>query len=164
MAVTTGAPHRDRGAVTADPLEYLRAAHTQAEREAEAATKGPWEAEGDDPTDDTVYSVCEDPDLVGQQVAFTRGAQSYANMVHIARHDPAAVLRRIEAERKQLELHATVENHGRFSERGCGPDCDGDHYMPPVCRSCRNYAGDPIDAPCPTIEILAEGWGWTPTT
>lgn len=82
---------------------------------------------------------------------------------HIVRHDPATVLRRIDADRKQLELHAAVPDHGRFSERGCDATCDGVHDEPPVCRSCRDYAGGPVDAPCRTVEILATGWGWSPT-
>lgn len=151
--------------MTDGPLAFLRATLNVAQAQVEAATKGPWEAEGDDPTDDTVYSVCEDPDLVGQQVAFTRGAQSYANMVHVAANDPCAVLRRIAADRAQLELHAAVPDHGRFSERGCTDSgCDGDHPEPPVCRSCRNHAGDSTEAPCRTVEILAEGWGWSGRT
>lgn len=151
--------------MTADPLAYLHATHAAVQVEAEAATKGPWEIEGDDHTANTVFSVCEDPNLVGQRVASSWGPQTYDNMVHIARHDPGAVLRRIAADRKLIELHAAVPDHGRFSERGCDDTgCDGDHSDPPVCRSCRNYAGDPLEAPCATVEILAEGWGWTKET
>jgi len=122
--------------VTTSPLAFLHATLDAAQAEAEAATKGPWEAEGDDPTDDTVYSVCEDPDLVGHQVAFTRGPESYANMVHIASHDPAATLRRIAADRKLIEVCEEVLA------------VDGWEYD---------------DAPKlaeHVISNLAEGWGW----
>lgn len=123
--------------VTTTPLDFLRATLDAAQAEAESATRGPWEAEGDDSTDDTVYSVCEDPDLVGQQVAFTRGPQSYANMVHIAANSPAAVLRRIAADRK---LIAECEKILAV---------DGWEYD---------------DAPtlaALVIKGIAEGWGWT---
>lgn len=136
--------------VTTDPLVFLRAALDAAQAEAEAATKGPWETEGDDPTDDTVYSVCENPDLVGQQVAFTRGPQSYDNMVHIARHDPAAVLRRIAADRKILAMHPMTDDvrDVRITRFGCQTCHRWDDRA-----EGRGY--------CDTIIALAEGWGWT---
>ncbi|MGW1616350.1 DUF6221 family protein [Streptomyces sp. NPDC002285] len=75
----------------------------------------------------------------------------------IAEHDPARVLREIDAKRELLTLHAAVADHGRFSDHGeCEKyGCDGDHRRPPVCRSCRTYAGDPEEAPCSTLRILA---------
>ncbi|MBM9509972.1 DUF6221 family protein [Actinacidiphila acididurans] len=143
--------------MTTDPLAFLRAAHTTAEARAEAAAARAWSGEWE-----YDHMVREIRDLSNGNELAQIHLPEIGHFVEA--NDPAAVLRHIEAERKQIELHATVENHGRFSERGCDADCDGDHYMPPVCRSCRNYAGDPIEAPCPTVEILAEGWGWTSDT
>lgn len=80
---------------------------------------------------------------------------------HIALNDPASVLRRCAADRKILELHQGVADHGRFSEPECPADCDGQHDGPPVCMACRDYAGDPLASPCFTVRFLAEGYGWT---
>ncbi|WP_042174609.1 hypothetical protein [Streptomyces sp. NBRC 110035] len=74
---------------------------------------------------------------------------------------PAAVRRRCAADRKLLELHKAVPDHGRYSEAQCPADCDGEHSAPPVCASCRTYAGDPVAFPCPTVRVVAEGYGWT---
>ncbi|NUP47530.1 MAG: hypothetical protein HOW97_09485 [Catenulispora sp.] len=144
--------------MTADPLAYLHAAHAEAQTEAEAARNEAGDADW--------YAGDEALHARNSGQTIVNGPWGHLDErlgVYLARHDPAAVLRRITAERKQLELHATVPNHGRFSDHNACPAlCDGEHDDPPVCRSCRNYAGDPIDAPCPTVEILAEGWGWTP--
>lgn len=80
---------------------------------------------------------------------------------HIALNDPASVLRRCAADRKLIALHAVVPDHGRFTEGECPPDCDGEHTVPPVCFSCRTYAGDPVQSPCATLRVVAEGYGWT---
>lgn len=80
----------------------------------------------------------------------------------IGTNDSESVLRRCTADRKLLELHQGVPDHGRFSEPECPDDCDGQHDGPPVCMACRSYAGDPLEAPCATVLILAEGYGvWT---
>lgn len=156
--------------MTSDPLVFLRATLDAVQAEAEAATAGPWFAheyidyacdfEATIGTGNGQY-VDDKTDVVGHGYE-GGGVAKVADAQHIARHHPAAVLRRIAADRKQLELHAAVPDHGRFSERTCAETgCDGEHDEPPVCRSCRTYAGDPVEAPCDTVEILAESWGWT---
>jgi hypothetical protein len=87
--------------------------------------------------------------------------QAEAAAEHFALYGPESVLRRCAADRKLLELHEPVPNHGRFSEPECPDDCDGQHNGPPVCMACRDYAGDPLNAPCLTVRLLAEGYGWT---
>ncbi|MGW9031491.1 DUF6221 family protein [Streptomyces sp. NPDC055722] len=127
-------------------LVWLRAAMDAAQRDAEAATPGPWEPEGDDPTDDMVHTVHDGKhgDLVGKTVAHVRGGNATAaNMRHIARHDPAAVLRRITADRKLLDLHQNV--NGKCWE--CGQGYELTDWGP--------------DFPCTTVRLLAEGYGWT---
>lgn len=84
-----------------------------------------------------------------------------AHADHVALNDPQSVLRRCAADRKLVALHAVVPDHGRFTEGECPPDCDGEHTTPPVCFSCRTYAGDPVQAPCATLRVVAEGYGWT---
>lgn len=159
--------------MTADPLVFLRATLDAAEEAANKAAAlcgchppaSSW-AFGDESTDGRIL-VVSDPHPGTRRRLHRRWNGTYGDMFaasHIALHDPDAVLRRITADRKQLELHAAVPNHGRFSERSCDEwaDCGCDPSEPPVCRSCRNHAGDPVEAPCATVENLAEGWGWTP--
>jgi hypothetical protein len=141
--------------VTADPLVFLHATLDAAQNRAEAGAERAWS-----PHWEYDYMVHEIRDL--------NNGNTLANLyfpeigAHVEANDPAAVLRLVAGHRKQLSLHAAVPDHGRFSERTCAENgCDGEHNSPPVCRSCRNYAGDPIEAPCDTVEILAEGWGWT---
>ncbi len=75
---------------------------------------------------------------------------------HIVRHDPAAVLRRIVADRKTLAEHP-VHVYEAFGPR---------------CKTCRGgmvqMSSGPIEAgqpfPCASIRNLAEGWGWTEET
>lgn len=71
-------------------------------------------------------------------------------------NNPAAVLRRIAADRKQLAEHP-VHVYEAFGPR---------------CKTCRGgmvqmHSG-PIEAgqpyPCTTVRLLAEGWGWTEET
>ncbi|WP_330328215.1 DUF6221 family protein [Streptomyces pseudovenezuelae] len=73
----------------------------------------------------------------------------------------AQALRDIDSKRKLLEIHQAVHNHGRYSGPQCPPECDGQHDdQSLVCASCRDYAGDPVEAPCPTVLVTAEGYGW----
>lgn len=150
--------------MTDDPLAYLHATLDAAEAEAETARDfdyaqcGVWEARGPYPAAGGEADGVSRPRgnlraEISRDDIFLEAELPWDLIPHMARHNPAAVLRRIAADRKQLELHAAVPNHGRFSERGCETSgCDGDHSEPPVCRSCRNYAGDPIEAPCPTAK------------
>jgi Family of unknown function (DUF6221) len=110
-----------------DPLlVFIAARHAEDEAAATAATPGPWEFEGDDPTDDEVFTVHdgEHGDLVGESVAFTRGGgRQVANGAHIARNDPARALRRVEAGR------ALVAAYER-SVRAVGPGLSQDLRRP----------------------------------
>ena len=88
----------------ADLIAFLKARLGEDEAAAKTATAGPWEFEGDDPTDDEIYSVHDGiVDLVGVTVAFTRD-RNVANGQHIARHDPARALREVAAGRYILDL------------------------------------------------------------
>lgn len=126
-----------------DPVVWLRATLDAAERDAEAATPGPWHVTeyGADVGDDFEAGIGTAPgelDVVGHGYE-GGGVERLTDARHIVRHDPAAVLRRIDRDRKQLAEHATVPDHGRFSDRDTCEvvGCDGDHWKPPVCRSCR---------------------------
>ncbi|MFD9443450.1 DUF6221 family protein [Streptomyces sp. NPDC060001] len=85
-------------------------------------------------------------------------------VAHIALNDPESVLRRCAADRKLLGLHQPVPDHGRYSGPECPAECAGEHDEHDgvlVCVSCRDYAGDCLEAPCSTVVVIAEGYGWT---
>jgi hypothetical protein len=86
---------------------------------AKAATPGPWEFEGDDPTDDEVFDV---PHC--RPVAFTRGdARQVANGQHIARHDPLTEAARAEsvlAVVREYEAAALIFDANRERPGGAG--------------------------------------------
>lgn len=140
--------------MTADPLVFLHATLDAAQKRAEVAAERAWSPHWE--YDDMAREV---RDLNNGNTLATIYSDEIGN--HVEATNPAAVLRRIAADRKLIELHAVVPDHGRLSERGCNASCDGTHDDWLVCRSCRNYAGDPVEAPCATVEILAESWGWT---
>lgn len=156
-------------------LSWLRDAMGAAQRDAEAATPGPWAPKTEDPGDDEVYTLHdgEHGDLVGDVVAHVRGqeyrgksGQTLANMHLIANHaDPDAVLRRIATDRKLLD-DLLAERHDDSEEDvwyACATltDDDGD----PVCPD-ETRAPGPCDCGrdarvARRVRLLAEAWGWT---
>jgi hypothetical protein len=125
--------------------EALDAAQADAEA-ATAATGGPhWHG-----SDSGLYSN----DASNHPGPFLADAYGYTDprvVAHVTRHDPAAVLRRIAADRKILAEHA--ENP----------------YDLGYCRTCTVHEDGwavpvPAELPCATIRNLAEGWGWTEET
>lgn len=140
-------------------VAHLTAALDRAETMARGATPGPWEAEGDDPTDDEVYTAHdgEHGDLYGQMVAFTRGPGSHANMLHIAAFNPAVVLRMVTADRQLLAQHQPI--------RGAGYSPDGSGYIGmTACTTCGTHDEYGIPWPCPTVLNRAKAWGWNDGT
>lgn len=71
---------------------------------------------------------------------------------HVVRHDPAAVLRRCEADRKILEHHSPIGGGwpGHYACAGCG--YDGGYCPEPYTEHVND---------CPTLLALAEGYGLT---
>ncbi len=137
------------------PLEFLEAAHKQAEEVASACIlkvnrgRGEWTRHGPEIRDDLGHLVVKHtwPDEAD----------------HIVLHDPAAVLRRIAAERKilaehQAEREASLPIHDRCSD----PKCDCYDYVA-TCGTCapsNYYDAEPVPWPCATVRLLAEAWGW----
>jgi hypothetical protein len=125
---------------------------------AEAATPGPWAFEGDDPTDDDLYSVHEGEhgDLVGQTVAFTRDRQ-VENGEHMARHDPQDALARCESDLALLDLHFPVAYEPPWQRPGwtecgeCGPN-DGSSEFVTVPAAGESFY------PCQTVRLVASGY------
>lgn len=137
---------------TPDLVARILAAIEETERIAQAATPGPWEPEGDDPTDDEVYTVHdgEHGDLVGDVVAYVRGYdQQQSNMAHIARQDPKTALRRCAADRR------TVERHRRPGSAQAHGTQDG-IWVLEWCEGC----GAPM--PCPDLLDRAAAYNITP--
>jgi hypothetical protein len=145
---------------------WLREAMDTAEREAEAATAatgGPhWR--GDD-------SGLYGSDVANHPGPFLADAYGYTEpriVGHVVRHDPAAVLRRIAADRKLLE-DLLADPHFRNEE---------DNWY--TCAALMDEAGEPVclndsraPGPCDCgrdarvqhrVRLIAEGYGWTEET
>lgn len=141
--------------MTADPLAFLHATLTATQKRAEAAGGDEWTPQ-DHPSDTVaIYDSKREP------VVYDEGWPSREQVAHIVGNSPAAVLRRISADRKLLDRHAAID----CKEFGC--DCRS------CCATCRwtendergteQAWGEPTRHayPCPTIRLIAEGWGWT---
>ena len=93
---------------------WLRA---EAEADIEAAgkaTPGPWEFEGDDLTDDELFTVHEDDSgrevRYGDTVAYVRGGdRNVANGHHMERHDPLTEI----SKRGRSRLLAVLDDYAR---------------------------------------------------
>lgn len=91
------------------------------------------------------------------------GSQDYLDPApgqFMADNDPAAVLRRIVADRKLLELHTTPHTVVELAVEPVGEsfcvECDGPctHKGEAECVICGKDG-------CDTMRLLAEAWGWT---
>ncbi len=64
---------------------------------------------------------------------------------------------------RAIERHQPVPDHGRFSDEGClnPEDCEahGADARPPVCKTCRDNVGEPVEAPCPDLVDWAAFYG-----
>ena len=133
-----------------DLAAWLRLAILVRRDVAMKATPGPWEFEGDDATDDELFTVHdgEHGDLIGQPVAFTRGRQ-VANGQHMAMNDPRDVIARCEAELAIMDEHAPEWIDYR--------DGDGIERASRECIACEP-PGTPDNYPCRTVILLASGY------
>jgi hypothetical protein len=146
-----------------DLIGFMRARLTEDEAVARAATAGPWRATHR--MDGTHHVFSASDRKVHRDGGYPADwpldvVNPAADADHIARHGPAAVLRRITADRKLLDRHTATE----CKEFGC--DCHS------CCATCRWTANDERGTeqvwgeptrhvyPCPTIRHLAESWGW----
>jgi hypothetical protein len=168
-------------AVTADPLTFLRAAHAEAEKAAEAATPGPWSARTYGPGGR--HRVLGGPSVqpgLGSDTRTVCRTDAYpadwptevvnptADVRHMALHDPAAVLRRITAERALMadllaERHFVNDGDCWYTCRAATEERDGGEN----CNDAER--GKPCDCGRDTrvnrrLRLLAEGWGWTEST
>jgi hypothetical protein len=110
------------------------------ERIARAATDGPWVAEVSGETGNCVIPA--DAQSTREYVARTQLYAAAFDAEHIARHDPARVLREIDAKRRLVELH--------HAEQVEAINADGDERSGYWCFECD---GEPF--PCRTLRLLA---------
>lgn len=135
--------------MTTDPLAWVRAEMDAAEKVAETAAECAWS-----PHWEYDYMVKEIRDLNNGGTLATIYHPEIA--AHVEAHDPAAVLRRTAADRKQLELHAD-DGHGDCATCGINAGIVETNYMAITERGS-------VTHPCPTVLLIAEGWGWTEET
>ncbi|PVC80575.1 hypothetical protein DBP19_36165 [Streptomyces sp. CS090A] len=146
-----------------DVLAYLDRAITtteEAARAADATDPAPWGA-----ATSTRMTIDHDPDA-GSGLVLNAAEEplwdceesnmlcmTAAASVHAALHDPKAVLRRCAADRKLIALH-----HNDGIE--C-PVCAGEPWVDEDSEGNGEWTRSSLNAPCPTIVALAEGYGWT---
>jgi hypothetical protein len=166
-------------AVTPDPLVFLHATLDAAQAEAEAARDvdyarcGVREARGPYPAASGESDGVSRPRgnlraEIGKDGIFLEAELQWGLIPHMARHDPAAVLRRIAADRELLadllaERHLVNDDDCWYTCRAGTEEHDGGE-------SCNDSErGKPCDCGRDNrverrIRLLAEGWGWTEET
>src|SRR6267154_1723565 len=133
-----------------DLVEFLTARLGEDEAAAKAAQlrfPGPWEQA--DNTDSPLPGAVTIYDARDESVGVIRGSYAAA---HIARHDPARVLREVEAKRSLIELH---KPNGNPADEWYGHDVR--------CEECGGIGGSPAIGergfqrswPCRTLRTLA---------
>lgn len=163
--------------MAADLVAFVRARIDEDEQAARAATPGPWRWDGDrfegEPTPEGANEWGDQgPDLVTvagtprrdeagswfEPEAIVISAFGYdtsavlvkrADAEHIARHDPARVLREVEAKRRIIGEHRVLW------EPGWTPEGEDDEEFL-VCARCEDRSRhDAMRWPCPTLRLLA---------
>jgi hypothetical protein len=140
-------------------LAWLRDAMDAAQRDAEAAGGDGWRKQ--EHPSDTVAIY----DSKGEPVVYDEGSPSEEQQAHIVRNSPAAVLRRIAADRSLLddllaERHAVNEGDCWYTCAAATEEVDGGE----TCDDDRR--GKPCDCGrdirvARRVRLLAESWGWT---
>lgn len=146
-------------------LTWLREVMDAAEGVVKALPSGPWRWEK---TENDGYESLLGAD--GTYVLSTSDAEGYQSWIdkrpgfdgYLQLMQPAAVLRRIAAERKLLDLHTTPHTVVELAVKPVGElfcsECDGPctHKGEAECELCGQGT-------CDTVRLLAEAWGWTGT-
>jgi Family of unknown function (DUF6221) len=150
--------------VTTDPLAWVRAEMDAAEKEALAAQ------DGNEPETWHVaeQGACECCDAIRTDKGNLVLTVDDRASDFIARHDPAAVLRRIKAERASVE-DLLAERHD-VNDGDCWYTCAAateEHDGDKTCDDTR--LGKPCDCGRDArverrVRQIAEGWGWTEET
>lgn len=128
-------------------LAFLDTAITAREKAAHGTPPGPWSVRLDD---DAIIA----PDGITVAEAFAlSGQQTRAILDLIALNDPQSVLRRCTADRKLIALHQPDGWTCKVcaNEEQADEDSEGEYH----------WSRPGLAFPCPTIVILAKGYGWT---
>lgn len=128
-------------------VEFLTARLDEDQAAAEAATRGPWDADPNDFAGDEYWRIhtrlSVNPRVI--EVAGSGyeggGIHEESDARHIARHDPARVLREVEAKRAQVALHVP-----EYIET-INPDRD--EISGEICTLC----DEPF--PCDSLKLMA---------
>ncbi|MET9222336.1 DUF6221 family protein [Streptomyces sp. NPDC003300] len=143
--------------MTTDSLVWVRAEMDAAEavavaaREVDYAGCGIWEPRGPYPAESGEADGVSRPRgnlraEIGRDDIFLDAELPWGLIPHMARHDPAAVLRRIAADRKIIQLHDQPH------------ECSSTDW---ISREHDPCCWIPEGETCDTIRHLAEGYGWT---
>lgn len=143
-------------------LVWLRGVMDAAQRDAEAAGGDVWRRQ-DHPSDTVaVY------DSKGEPVMYGEGLPTEEQQAHIVRNGPAAVLRRIAADRKLLDDLLAERHH--VNEGDCWYTCAAATEEADGGETCDDKRrGKPCDCGrdmrvARRVRLLAEAWGWTEET
>ena len=108
--------------------------------------------DGDEPGDGRILVVDDPHPTMRRKISRKKWNGSYDGLFmaqHIVRHDPAAVLRRCDADRKILDIHAPAGGDWEpYGCNGCGIDSEYGYEV--------THTND-----CETLLALAEGHGLT---
>lgn len=122
-----------------DLARWLGAQLDEDERIARGADPGPWKSESLGRHDQAAINLAAPTSLIQFD-----GSRAAANGMHVSRHDPARVLREIDAKRAVLALHTQSLRDG-----GCQV-CDvpgGRRLRPDACTTVRLLASVYADRP-----------------
>lgn len=144
-----------------DLIARLTAAVDETERVARAAcheTNGEWNQPDPERHPGGV------DDATGDIVVYDEGSPTQAQAAHIARHDPASVLRGCAADRKTLAIHKPIKTFAGLEE--LWPKHAGTPGFPikVICERCANHDresgwddhDEDVQYPCPTLQAAAE--------
>lgn len=132
-----------------DLVEFLRARLAEDEEAARAATLGPWRHDpnkhhhivGTPLFEEAVFAGPRGADAVCVAgTGETGDQQSMRDARHIARHDPARVLRQIETTRRIIDEHQPERNYV---------------YRDDGTRACGTCGDGTFEWPCLTLRLLA---------
>lgn len=143
-----------------DLVEFLNRCIDEDERIASAATPGPWRYDqgkhwrkpGTSWFEEAVFAGPDGADAICVAgTGETDDWQSMADAEHVALHDPARVLREVEAKRRLLKPHSTGDFP--YDPDGDGP---GNYSWTERCDECYK------PTPCPTVRALASAYSDRP--
>ncbi|MFE5582530.1 DUF6221 family protein [Kitasatospora sp. NPDC056531] len=133
--------------MTAKLVDWLRSELNRLEQIAQAAAVADGPVWTHNPDDGWIVEGNDGP------VIYDEGSPTGDQAQHIARHDPAAVLRRVAADRHLLDEHPLKQR------LAIGPRMKARPVW--VCATCGgDVREDPNAYPCLTVRLLAEGYGW----